>query len=78
MSRSGRVEQNELLSYNHHLQLFLTFLNQERGFADETIVNRQRSNHFGVTRVMSSVSEPLGESPTIIHSSNAVTSVPTL
>jgi len=43
MSRSRRVEQNKLLPYNHHLQLFLTFLKQERGFADDTIVNRQRS-----------------------------------
>ena len=43
MSRSRRVEQNELLPFNHHLQLFLTFLKQERGFADDTIVNRQRS-----------------------------------
>ena len=43
MSRSRRVEQNELLPYNHHLQLFLTLLKQERGFADDTIVNRQRS-----------------------------------
>jgi hypothetical protein len=29
--------------YNHHLQQFLTFLKQERGFADATIVNRKRS-----------------------------------
>jgi site-specific recombinase XerD len=43
MSGSRRVEQNELLPYNHHLPLFLTFLKQERGFADDTIVNRQRS-----------------------------------
>jgi len=29
--------------YHHHLQEFLTFLKQERGFADATIVNRKRS-----------------------------------
>ena len=43
MSRSRPVEQNEPLPYNHHLQQFLTFLKQERGFADATIVNRKRS-----------------------------------
>jgi site-specific recombinase XerC len=43
MSRSRLVEQNEPLPYNHHLQPFLTFLKQERGFANATIVNRRRS-----------------------------------
>jgi len=43
MSRSRPVEQNEPLPHNHHLQPFLTFLKQERGFADATIVNRKRS-----------------------------------
>ena len=43
MSRSMLAEQNEPSPYNHHLQQFLTFLQQERGFADATIVNRQRS-----------------------------------
>ena len=43
MSRSMLAEQGELLPYNHHLQQFLTFLKQERGFADATIVNRERS-----------------------------------
>ena len=43
MSRSMRAEQSELSPYNHFLQQFLTFLNQERGFADATIVNRKRS-----------------------------------
>jgi integrase/recombinase XerD len=37
------AEQVEPLPYNRHLQEFLTFLRQERGFADATIVNRQRS-----------------------------------
>ena len=37
------LEQSESLPYNHHLQQFLTFLKQERGFADATIVNRERS-----------------------------------
>jgi site-specific recombinase XerD len=37
------AEQNEPSPYNHHLQQFLTFLKQERGFADATIVNRKRS-----------------------------------
>jgi site-specific recombinase XerD len=38
-----RDEQVELSPYNHHLQEFVTFLKQERGFADATIVNRRRS-----------------------------------
>jgi hypothetical protein len=29
--------------HNHHLHQFLTFLKHERGFADATIVNRERS-----------------------------------
>jgi len=36
------AEQSEPSPYNH-LQQFLTFLKQERGFADATIVNRKRS-----------------------------------
>ena len=43
MSKSMLTEQRESLPYNHHLQPFLTFLKQERGFADATIVNRERS-----------------------------------
>ena len=43
MSRSMLAEQSETSPYNHHLQEFLTFLKQERGFADATIVNRKRS-----------------------------------
>src|SRR6266849_4067360 len=43
MSRSMHAEQGESLPYNHHLHQFLTFLKHERGFADATIVNRQRS-----------------------------------
>jgi hypothetical protein len=35
MSSSKRVEQNERLLYNHHLELFLIFLKLERGFADD-------------------------------------------
>jgi site-specific recombinase XerD len=31
------------LPFNHHLHQFLTFLKHERGFADATIVNRERS-----------------------------------
>lgn len=43
MSRSMPAEQSEPSPYNHHLQQFLTFLKQERGFAEATIVNRKRS-----------------------------------
>jgi site-specific recombinase XerD len=43
VSRSMPAEQGEPSPYNHHLQEFLTFLKQERGFADATIVNRKRS-----------------------------------
>ena len=42
MSRSC-VQQDEQLPYNDYVQEFLTFLKQERGFADATIVNRVRS-----------------------------------
>jgi integrase/recombinase XerD len=42
VSRSMHAEQNEPSPYNHLLQ-FLTFLKQERGFAEATIVNRKRS-----------------------------------
>jgi site-specific recombinase XerD len=41
VSRSMHAEPGESLPYNHHQ--FLTFLKQERGFADATIVNRKRS-----------------------------------
>jgi integrase/recombinase XerD len=40
--RSMRAEQHPS-HYNHQLQEFLTFLQRERGFADATIVNRERS-----------------------------------
>ncbi len=43
MSNSTPVEQDEPSSHNHHLQAFLVSLKQERGFADATIVNRERS-----------------------------------
>jgi len=43
VSRSMLDEQSEPSPYNHHLQQFLAFLKQERGFADATIVNRNRS-----------------------------------
>ena len=43
MSRSMRAQHVEPSAHNHHLQPFLTFLKQERGFAEATIVNRQRS-----------------------------------
>src|SRR5271156_1724979 len=43
MSKSIPAEQAEQLLYNHYLQEFLTSLKQERGFADATIVNRNRS-----------------------------------
>jgi integrase/recombinase XerD len=43
VSRSMHAEQSEPSPYNHHLQQFLTFLKQERGFAEATIVNRKRS-----------------------------------
>jgi hypothetical protein len=43
MSRSIHGAQGEPLPYNHHLHQFLTFLKHERGFADATIVNRERS-----------------------------------
>jgi len=42
MSKSTPVEQNQPSPYNHQLQQFLSFLKQERGFADATIVNRKR------------------------------------
>ena len=44
MSRSIHAAQGESLPYNHHLHQFLTFLKHERGFADATIVNRERSS----------------------------------
>jgi site-specific recombinase XerD len=43
MSRSIHAAQGESLPYNHHLHQFLTFFKHERGFADATIVNRERS-----------------------------------
>jgi len=43
MSRSIHAAPGESLPYNHHLHQFLTFLKYERGFADATIVNRERS-----------------------------------
>jgi hypothetical protein len=43
MSRSIHAAQGESLSYNHHQHQFLTFLKHERGFADATILNRERS-----------------------------------
>ena len=43
MSKSTHAEQGERSPYEHYLQEFLTFLKQERGFADATIVNRKRS-----------------------------------
>jgi site-specific recombinase XerD len=43
MSRSIHAAQGESLPYNHHLHQVLTFLKHERGFADATIVNRERS-----------------------------------
>jgi len=43
MFKSTPAEQAEQLLYNANLQEFLTFLKQERGFADATIVNRARS-----------------------------------
>jgi len=43
VSKSTPAEQTEQLLYNHHLQEFLTFLKQEKGFADATIINRKRS-----------------------------------
>src|SRR6266496_4572238 len=42
MSKSMLTERKSL-PYNDHLQPFLTFLKLERGFADATIVNRERS-----------------------------------
>jgi hypothetical protein len=35
--------ESEQLPCNRYLQTFLTFLKQERGFADSTIINRRRS-----------------------------------
>ena len=43
MFKSTPAEQAEQLLHNANLQEFLTFLKQERGFADATIVNRERS-----------------------------------
>jgi integrase/recombinase XerD len=41
--RLVRADQVEPSPYTHHLQEFLTFLKHERGFADATVVNRERS-----------------------------------
>ena len=43
MFKSTTAEQAEQLLHNANLQEFLTFLKQERGFADATIVKRERS-----------------------------------
>ena len=43
MSRSIHAAQGEPLPYNHYLHQFLTFLKHERGFADATLINRERS-----------------------------------
>jgi site-specific recombinase XerD len=43
MSNSTPAKQDEPSSHNHYLQAFLAALKQERGFADATIVNRERS-----------------------------------
>jgi integrase/recombinase XerD len=43
VSKSTHAEQGERSPYEHYLQEFLTFLKQEREFADATIVNRKRS-----------------------------------
>jgi hypothetical protein len=43
MSRSIHAAQGESLPYNRYLHQFLTFLKHERGFADATLVNRERS-----------------------------------
>jgi hypothetical protein len=43
VSKPIHAAQGESLPYNHHLHQFLTFLKHERGFADATIVNRERS-----------------------------------
>jgi hypothetical protein len=42
MSRSIHAAPGESLPYNHHLHQFRAFLKHERGFADATIVNRER------------------------------------
>ena len=43
MSKSMHAKQGKPSPYNHHLHQFLTLLKHERGFADATIVNRERS-----------------------------------
>ena len=43
MSRSIHAAQGESLPYNQHLHQFLTFFKHERGLADATIINRERS-----------------------------------
>jgi hypothetical protein len=43
MSQSTHTEAGEPSPYNRHLQQFLNSLKHERGFADATIVNRERS-----------------------------------
>jgi integrase/recombinase XerD len=43
VSKSIHAQQSEPSPCNHHLREFLSFLKQERGFADATIVNRERS-----------------------------------
>jgi len=42
MPGSACIEQQ--FTCNHYLQSFLTYLKQERGFADPTIANRRRSS----------------------------------
>jgi hypothetical protein len=43
ISRSIHAAQGESLPNNRHLHQFLTFLKHERGFAEATMVNRERS-----------------------------------
>jgi hypothetical protein len=43
VSKSTHAEQGERSPYEDFLREFLTFLKQERGFADATIANRKRS-----------------------------------
>jgi site-specific recombinase XerD len=43
VSRPMFAEQGHPSPYDHHLQEFLTSLKHDRGFADATIVNRERS-----------------------------------
>lgn len=67
MSRSIRAEQQtEFSPYSDHLEEFLTFLKKERGFADATLVNRQRSRKPFLAWLIAQGVPPSAVSPVVI------------